>query len=70
MKGVGIKENDGGGNLAKIHCKHFSQYHNVPQYNNNMIMIKKSNHSGICLYVCMYVCMHGNSTGKPVNSHN
>jgi hypothetical protein len=37
----GIKENGGGVNSAMIHCKSFSEYVSVPQYNKNMIKKKK-----------------------------
>jgi hypothetical protein len=32
---VGIKENDGGLNSAKIYCKNFVNVTMYPQYNNN-----------------------------------
>jgi hypothetical protein len=43
-EGRGIKENVGGMNLTKIHCKHFVNVTVYPQYNNNMPknFIKKS----------------------------
>jgi hypothetical protein len=40
----GIKENDGikeGVNSTKIYCKNFCKCHNVPQYDNSMIIKKK-----------------------------
>jgi hypothetical protein len=41
----GIKESDGEVNLTKIYYKHFCQCNNVPQYNKNMIIKKKSSGS-------------------------
>jgi hypothetical protein len=40
MGGVGKTENDGGGEF-KINYKYLCESHNVPQYNNNMIIKKK-----------------------------
>jgi hypothetical protein len=37
-EGGEIQEINGGVNSTRIYCKSFCKCHNVPQYNNNMII--------------------------------
>jgi hypothetical protein len=37
-RGEEIKENDGGAEFDKLYCKNFCKCHNVPPYNNNVII--------------------------------
>jgi hypothetical protein len=41
MRGRGIKENEGGMNLAKIDFKNFCKCHSILQYNNMIINLKQ-----------------------------